>query len=302
MPIYLGNQTIDNEFYGNGQLGNIFLGNQLIQSSPNNIVAEGGTISYSGSYVIHTFTSSGEFKIHQGNPTVELLVVAGGGGGGGTVFNYPSRGGGGGAGGLFYTSSYNINKGTYSITIGAGGAKAVKPVPQYYATSSNGGNSSFGTIVALGGGGTGQSIVDMTGVNGGSGGGANGEECVGNSNICDYFNGGIALQPTSSAGGFGNNGGASTNCITPCSSPYGARAITTFGGGGGGAGSAGSGTTGGSGRTYNFTGTPVTYAAGGNAVGSASSGSAAPANSGNGGDAYYDGASGIVIVKYAQYV
>jgi hypothetical protein len=52
--------------------------------------ATGGTITQSGGYTIHTFTSSGNFVPTQ-NLTVEYLVVAGGGGGG--VF------GGGGAGG-----------------------------------------------------------------------------------------------------------------------------------------------------------------------------------------------------------
>ncbi len=43
--------------------------------------ATGGTITTSGDYTIHTFTSSGDFVV-SGSGEVEYLVVAGGGGGG----------------------------------------------------------------------------------------------------------------------------------------------------------------------------------------------------------------------------
>jgi len=44
--------------------------------------ATGGTITTSGAYTVHTFTSSGTFTPN-GAETVEYLVVAGGGAGGG---------------------------------------------------------------------------------------------------------------------------------------------------------------------------------------------------------------------------
>jgi hypothetical protein len=56
-------------------------------SGPAFIEATGGTITESGDYKIHTFTSDGTFTVtNKGNPTgsntVDYLVVAGGGGGG----------------------------------------------------------------------------------------------------------------------------------------------------------------------------------------------------------------------------
>ena len=45
--------------------------------------ATGGTITTSGDYTIHTFTSSGNFVIESGEASIEYLVIAGGGGGGG---------------------------------------------------------------------------------------------------------------------------------------------------------------------------------------------------------------------------
>ena len=43
--------------------------------------ATGGTITESGGYRIHTFTSSGDFVVSGGSLDVEYLLVAGGGGG-----------------------------------------------------------------------------------------------------------------------------------------------------------------------------------------------------------------------------
>ena len=56
----------------------------LLWSANNNmiLIPTGGTITTSGSYTIHTFTSSGTFTTGKSG-NVELLVVGGGGGGGG---------------------------------------------------------------------------------------------------------------------------------------------------------------------------------------------------------------------------
>lgn len=40
-------------------------------------VATGGTITYNGGYIIHTFTSNGTFQITSGSKNIEVLVVAG---------------------------------------------------------------------------------------------------------------------------------------------------------------------------------------------------------------------------------
>ena len=82
----------------------------------NKFTATGGTVTESGGYRIHTFTSSGTFTALSSG-TVEYLIVAGGGGGG------SEHGGGGGAGGLI-SGSVSIISGTYTITIGAGGGGA----------------------------------------------------------------------------------------------------------------------------------------------------------------------------------
>lgn len=97
------------------------------------VAANGGTITYSGNYKIHTYTGSGTFTpTFTGN--VEMLLV-GGGGGNDTSNNYPSdiyaTSGGGSGGMIYYGSEYWINKSgpsitvtagtTYTVTVGAGG-------------------------------------------------------------------------------------------------------------------------------------------------------------------------------------
>lgn len=80
-------------------------------------LATGGTITYSGGYTIHTFTSDGTFTPNT-TGTVEYLVVGGGGGasGGQASVNY----GAGGAGGtVTYSASYSVSD-TTSVTIGVG--------------------------------------------------------------------------------------------------------------------------------------------------------------------------------------
>ncbi len=80
-----------------------------------NIIATGGTITYVGDYIIHTFTSSGTFTISSGTGDVEYLVI--GGGGGASI-------GGGGAGGYLTGTNASMVVGSYTVTIGAGGAGA----------------------------------------------------------------------------------------------------------------------------------------------------------------------------------
>ena len=168
--------------------------------------------------------------------SVKALVVGGGGGGG------VSYGGGGGAGGYQYDASHTITTGSYSITVGAGGA-----------AQSNGGNSSFDTITATGGG-KGGDIV-QNGSNGGSGGGG-------------------GLVANGGTGSQGNNGGNGGN---------------NGGGGGGGANAAGTTSTGsnggngGNGTANSITGTSVTYAGGGGGGAHSSSGNGGSAGSGGGG-------------------
>jgi hypothetical protein len=228
----------------------------------------------------------------------DILVVAGGGGGGGFA------GGGGGAGGLIYVSNINIQAGTYSIIVGKGGAP-----------STNGQNSSFGSLyTAIGGGGG--ATMDGTPLSGGSGGGGN-RNSITNAAIPGQAGGSGTLNQ-------GNAGGTGKNF----------SGANTAGGGGGGAGAAGDsaftvgrGANGGIGRAINITGTSIYYAGGGgggsgsdfsvagtgglggggNGAIWANTGSNALANTGGGGgggSAYPgdgrvggSGGSGIVIIK-----
>jgi hypothetical protein len=219
------------------------------------ITASGGTVTCSGDYKIHTFTSSGCFQVTAagnaaGSNKVSYVVVAAGGGSGG------DGGGGGGAGGFRegkctsdpYTASpldagagLTVPVATYPITIGAGGAGGAQPAP-----GNNGNPSVFSSITSTGGGlGGSHSTV---GGNGGSGGGG--------SRGSPYAAGTGNTPPVSPAQGKnGGNGGP----------PNGGDG----GGGGGGATVAGTvnatccGGTGGAGATSVITGTPVARAGGG---------------------------------------
>jgi len=132
--------------------------------------------------------------------SVDLLVVAGGGGGG------SRHGGGGGAGGLIFQQAYSITPGTpVNIKVGKGGQGA----PAGSMTQGTAGeNSSFGGIVAIGGGfGTSASV---NGGSGGSGGGGRGNTInLGGSGTPTQGNGGGAgtLQNANNFEGIGGGGG-----------------------------------------------------------------------------------------------
>ena len=210
------------------------------------ISATGGTITTSGNYKYHTFTSSGTFSVSAApaGKTIDFIVVGGGG----------SRRGGGG--GYVYKSAQATSVGSYAVVVGEATSGA----------ETRGGDSSFASVVGLGGG---NGFTVNNGQNGGSG--------AGGDSGGSYL-GGSALQPTSASGGFGNAGANSTFSTA---------------GGGGGAGSAASGSTGGSGRVSDLDGVTV-YSAGGNGTGSNSG----AANTGNGGDKDGDGGSGVVVIRY----
>ena len=272
----------------------IAVGNPAAKAQGGNIVTSDGT------YVYHTFTSSGSFIPSQAL-TADLLVVAGGGGGG------TSYGGGGGAGGLLEQTSRSLSASkSYSVIIGAGGAggTAIRSV--------NGSNSVFDTSTAIGGGGGGSNGGALTsnGVNGGSGGGSgypSGGETPGS-----------ATQGNSGgATGYGFAGGGVTGAVN--------YAATGGGGGAGSVGGTGNNATnsagnGGSGRANSISGTSVTYAGGGGGVaqgvngtatggggaggstggnGTANLGGGGGGANGSNGSAGGNGGSGIVIIRYA---
>ncbi|MFA5917810.1 MAG: glycine-rich domain-containing protein [Candidatus Gracilibacteria bacterium] len=245
---------------------------------------------YPGGYTVHTFLTSGNFTV-TGSGNVEYLVVAGGGG----ATANANGGGGGGAGGLLQ-GSLTLNSQSYGIIIGNGGSGS-----NIWNGGTNGENSSFAGLIAIGGGRGGAS-----GVAGGSGGGGGG-----NGNAYQYGGSGVTGQ--------GNAGG--TNNKT---SPY-------PGGGGGGAGGVGingignQAGSGGPGIYSNISGISVAYAGGGGcggtsqgskvgsggiggggAGGLSANGTNGTPNTGGGGGGgsnsspYYggNGGSGIVIIRY----
>lgn len=132
------------------------------------------TNEYNG-YRCYKFTGDGTITVNQSNPDsgVEFVLIAGGGGGGGVI------GGGGGGGGVIYRRSVYLAPGTYSITIGQGGAAGTGwNSPQQ--EGSAGGPSIFTdnagfTYEAVGGGGGcahGGSSPNRIAGQGGSGGGS----------------------------------------------------------------------------------------------------------------------------------
>jgi len=264
--------------------------------------ATGGTESTSGDYKIHSFTSSGCFVVSEvgnssvnplGGPAVVDYLVLAGGGGGRDDGGAPQGGAGGGGGGYreskspvagTYSSSplatptgITVTAQTYSITVGAGGARQ----------SNDGSNSVFSTITSTGGGGGGV-YTNTPGRPGGSGGGGG-------------ANGG--------AGGSGNT--------PPVSPPQGNPGSPAPGGAtpgaGGGAGTSGSGQNGGDGTSSAITGSAVARGGGGASGtpgGSGGSGGggdrtvAGTNNLGGGGGGGNSactsqaGGSGIVILRY----
>jgi hypothetical protein len=221
------------------------------------------------------------FSDSEGYP-IEVLIIGGGGGSG------QDNGGGGGAGGYIEIENFFVTSGyEYSVVVGGGGA-----------AKTDGANSSFGNLTAIGGGRG--STSAGSGASGGSGGGGG-------------FSSGAGATGTGKQGNDGGNGSAAG---------YG-------GGGGGGAGANGStagtniGGNGGAGRASSITGSSVTRAGGGGGGGNSTGGSGgsggggagsggsgvagnnATANTGSGaggGSGYQgvgaSGGSGIVIIRY----
>jgi len=261
--------------------------------------ATGGVVTTSGSYTIHTFTSTGTFT-----PTtsmnVDYLVVAGGGG------SINDNEGGGGGGGVLAASTFAVTSGTsYACLVGAGGSVNMGSTSAFSSIVATGGGSSWispGTTAVLNGGSGagGWSVTTLTagtGISGqgfGGGVGAN----VGATNVYVGGGGGGATAAGTAANSTtkvaGSGGAGYTSTISGTSTVY-------AGGGGGGCGSGGA---------YAAGQTPGSGGAGGGTAGS--NGQTQPtngtANTGGGAgspgfNASYTlkastGGSGIVIVRY----
>jgi hypothetical protein len=212
------------------------------------VVATGGVITTVGEYRVHRFNSSGTFalsSLRSGSIEVEYVIAAGGGGGG------TNMGGGGGGGGVLLGTTI-LTPGSYTITVGGGGAGAPAGTTGGHptVTGGNGGNSSFNGLTAIGGGWGGvsyntQGLGIHFGNSGGSGGGSAG------------YNNDFVAPGTYGSGagtaGQGFRGGYQGNAY--------------YSGGGGGAGAAGADGNnrpdGGAGKLTGILGRPFYFGGGG---------------------------------------
>ena len=277
--------------------------------------AQGGNIVVSdGTYMYHAFTSSGTFIPSQAI-SADVLCVAGGGGGGGDMA------GGGGAGGLLYQAGKSLTAKSYPVIVGAGGTGGITDGSSTGVLATNGSDSVFGAMTAIGGG---AGRNSGTAISGGSGGGsaragAGGSATQGNSDgATGYgYGGGTSSEQGSGGGGAGaagGNGGAAgsgaggaggigfrNSVIDAMGFATGTGEVSSsnyyFAGGGGGsarntAGAAGAGGLGGGGA-----GTKASAAA---TSGTRNTGGGGGGGSENGSIRYGGaGGSGIVIIRYA---
>jgi len=265
----------------------------------------------------YIFTANGTFTIATGgSKTVEIMAIGGGGGGG------IQSGGGGGAGNMIVATG-TLTAGTYSITIGSGGAGGTVSAQTGY----QGGSSTFSSILtALGGGGGGTYSIGG-GKNGGCGGGGSElGQTAGGSGVQGTVSGVLtATQNLATNGGEGYNNGSSGGAGGGGTSAHGVNQTpSTSAGTAGGAGTLYYGTYygGGGGGTQGgiYWGAPYNGGAGGlggggtgSTVGSSGTslvrGTAGTSNTGGGGggstgiagdETGLPGGTGIVIISYAN--
>lgn len=268
----------------------------LDASAATGVTCTGGVRSTSGGNTIITFTANDTLNC-TGTVVARVLVVGGGGGG---------ASGGAGAGGYCTTestptcglsSTYTINSGSQSVTIGTGGAASptcgVSNASDGAASiiqtiTANGGAKGIGTNAngtngGSGGGGGATSTINTTGGTGNQG--SNGGDVTTTASPFPAAGGGGAgvVGQSISSGSTGGNGGAGiSNSIS-------GSAVFYAGGGGGGVFSAGTGGTGGTGG-------------GGNGAAGSANPQAGTANTGGGaggggnGSTCDIGGSGIIII------
>lgn len=270
----------------------------------------GGTITTSGGFRIHTFTSSSSLVVPSGLTlsNVEYLVVAGGGGGGGARSS-PGGGAGGyrtsvvgatSGGNSSAETRLNLVAGSYTATVGAAAS-----------ASSNGSNSVFSTITAIGGGGGLNTVPGSSGGSGAGGSGNDGVNAGGSGTSGQGRNGGAG----SGTNGLANNGAGGGGGAAGVGLPGGSPAGGPNGGGGAGGGGLASSITGSSvirAGGGGGTGHPTNSSSGAGGAGGAGGGGAGNQNGvggngsvntgsggGSGSSAGGSGGSGIVIVRYA---
>jgi hypothetical protein len=295
------------------------------------------TVENGITFAYHNFTRAGitqTFKPESGTGYIQVLVVAGGGGGG------MDMGGGGGGGGVLYSSYYISSGNPISVYVGkggqggkSGGTLGVGAFHQFtsLASATNGENSTFGNLTAIGGGYGGSSYFDYSpnngfGNSGGSGGGAsgysNGATGRGGAGTPSQGNNGGGAGGQYYSGGGGGAGGVGASGTAQANGGPGIQysSISPFFFGGGGGGAAYSLGTGGNGGIGGGGGGAVGSTSGGAGINNGQSGGGGSPGSqtnrpggnagentggGGGGGSHYNinnsggtGGSGIVIVKY----
>jgi len=261
----------------------------------------GGTITTSGAYRIHTFTSNGNFVVPwaKTGATLRVLIVGGGGGGGGSYhYDATGPGAGGGAGGQVRDlSSISLTRGTFSIVVGAGGGSS--GTSNGYA----GGSSSAFGYTSVGGGGGYHNTPTIAGTNYGKGGSISGSYSGGLRS--DFYSGGGAgAGANGGTGGVGGRAGAGG--VGVISNISGSSVNYGGGGGGGGAREYSSEWKGGYGALAYGGGNGDSWNGSINDPGAPNSGTANRGGGGGGCRAFeagglasgYNGGSGIVIIKY----
>jgi len=252
------------------------------------------------------FTSDGTFTVPGGITQVDVLVVGGGGAGSG------STSGGGGAGGLVWESDYSVTPGdNISVTVGAGGSGGA---PESAGT--NGENSSFGSLVAQGGGygavGNSNNANTQPAGNGGSGGGAmryqSNYETYGTGTSGEGYNGGDVSGTADATAGGGGAGGVGSSVASGAGdggigrdfshilgTDVGANGWFAGGGGGGFNASPGQGGRGGGGDGILLDTSPDSLNHGAPNTGGGGGGGWNYADGAGG-----DGGSGVVIVRWGN--
>jgi hypothetical protein len=264
-----------------------------------------GTSAQRSNYIVQTFTTTGttSWICPTDVATVEVLVVAGGAGASGDY------GGGGGAGGVIYNSAFSVTPGnSYTVTVGGGGPGTSGATN----LATNGSNSVFGSLTAIGGG-RGGAEGNHPGTSGGSGGGTSysgtsiGTGTSGQGNAGGYGNIGSPNYPAGGGGGAGSSGG---NAVagSPAQGgaggegiPYSISGTLTYyaGGGGGGSETTGKGGPGGQGGGAGATAQSVGGAANTGSNGTANTGGGGGGGAGDNGIGGAGG-SGIVVLRYKQ--
>jgi hypothetical protein len=271
----LGDPTVlDTNFSWRDYLYNLFVasGGIVTTYTENNIT-----------YKSHTFLSTDTFTVTNGNTIADVLLVAGGGGG-------SKDGGGGGAGGVLVANSTSISVGTYSITIGQGGAGAV------HASNTQGSNGQDTTALSLtaigGGGGAGGGGSTAAGAGSGGSGGGGGAGRSAGSGTAGQGNNGESSSSKAGGGGAGQPGGSNglgdggdgiLNSYRNGTNVY-------YGGGGGGSYPTQPNSPGGLGGG----GAGSNSGTGGGGTANTGGGGGSGGSIGNGGT----GGSGIVIIRY----